>query len=70
MELVVNIAKNDLSKSYDRVRYEIIFYELKNLKFIRIFLKKLPRWHEAVVLTSQDRSYLRLCIVNRYFLNQ
>lgn len=43
MELVVNIAKNDLSKSYDRVRYEIIFYELKNLKFIRIFLKKLPR---------------------------
>lgn len=26
MELVVNIAKNDLSKSYDRVRYEINNY--------------------------------------------
>ena len=71
MELVVNIAKNDLSKNYDRVRYEINnFLRLKEAENYPHFLKKLPRWHETVVLTSQDRSYLRLCIVNRYFLNQ
>lgn len=44
MELVVNIAKNDLSKNYDRVRYEINnFLRLKEAENYPHFLKKLPR---------------------------
>lgn len=45
MELGVNIVKNDLSKSYDRVRYEINnFLRAKESEiYPQFFLKKLPR---------------------------